>query len=170
MLESELWSRSFKSEWKCSLHAIPIEAERAHSQELLSTVIRDLKTTQNLGNNWFFWYGLLNNKCFFSSYSRYPRWSGPAWPYPARRCPARPVPALTLYDGLLFSQFKRYELEFLTNFGYRFLNCHIKCWSKTIAWFRNVSVSCKARFLTLFHTFRRVTQEPQNVFKTCSGF
>ena len=63
MLESKWWGRSFI--WIQVLIASDADqAERAHSQELLSTLIRECKTTQNLGKHWVFRYSLLSKKFF----------------------------------------------------------------------------------------------------------
>ena len=82
--------------------------------------IWDFTTTQYLRNYWFFWYDSWHKKCLFLTI-----WSKSM------------MSRLSHSDlvGLFLSQSKIYKFEILTQFVYRFFNCHIKFWSRNPHWF-----------------------------------
>ena len=115
------------------------------TRALFSTVLWEFQTTRYRGSFWFFRYGPWNKKVLFFN----------SWLISVMSRPGlgRPDIVVTLSDTLVINQFKRYKLEILKQFYYRFQNCFNKFWTKSPNWFSNKMISHEAGFRLIFIHF-----------------
>ena len=79
--------------------------------------------------------------------------------------PARPSPAVTLFDALFHSQFRRCKLTILTQSGYRFRIVVGKFEAKLLDCFEIIAFSREVGFLVIFFFKNKMnkTLEPLNI-------
>ena len=108
---------------------IASDAERTPNREFIFTVIWDFQTTQKIWNFWLLRYFNRTKSVYI----------GPIMYIHDEL--ARPYPALTLFEGLFLSLFRRQNIEILPQFGHGLQNCCIKFWTKNLSSFQSHGVS-----------------------------